>query len=305
MMILFRYPYYSTEYKPEDSIAGVKFRHLNCVPAFHDVPDIPFLCSKLETYSLSTRFIMPRFFRKPLQLLLFFIILIAGLYPFFIQANQNMHENLEEKISIAATEKKDNKKKLPEAALSVSSKIKQNISNPVAKYGQLSVNGTHVVDKNGNPVALHGMSFFHCGDADKFKNEECIKWLLKDWNCKVIRLPVMPAKYERNPKEVIRSTFEFIDACIELGIYVIVDFHGLKNPAPHQHSAIKFFSAVAERYGNLPNIIYEPYNEPYGDEVTWTGIVKPYHEAIIAAIRKYDKNNSGQNNNKKNRFNFP
>jgi endoglucanase len=64
-----------------------------------------------------------------------------------------------------------------------------------------------------------------------------------------------------------------IDHAFELGVYVIVDFHS------HQAQDLRaearaFFAAIAERYGELPNVIYEPYNEP--DREAWVTEIKPY-----------------------------
>ena len=54
--------------------------------------------------------------------------------------------------------------------------------------------------------------------------------------------------------------------------------------------AQKFFAEIAQQYGKYPNIIYETYNEPLNN-VSWADSIKPYHEAVIATIRKYDTKN--------------
>ena len=237
------------------------------------------------------------------SILLIVLMLAAGIgiYVYIINSGRNTRDTAERKLlEIKTGENSGPPETTAETSDDASEKItppkpgfkKSLPRNPVEKYGQLSTKGACIVDEDGNPVVLRGMSFFHCADADKFKNKECIKWLMKDWNCKIVRFPVMPdVRYERNPEQMTKMTFKFIDACIELGVYVIIDFHGGKSPAPHLASGIKFFADVAAKYGHLPNIIYEPYNEPYGKGVSWTGVVKPYHEAVIAAIRKYDKSN--------------
>ena len=45
------------------------------------------------------------------------------------------------------------------------------------------------------------------------------------------------------------------------------------------------YKEVAAKYAGEPNLIYEPYNEP--KDVSWADI-KPYHEAVVAAIREHD-----------------
>jgi endoglucanase len=50
---------------------------------------------------------------------------------------------------------------------------------------------------------------------------------------------------------------------------------------------------MAKTYGAYPNVIWEPYNEPAGPNgarYTWPQI-KPYHEAVVAAIRAEDPDN--------------
>jgi aryl-phospho-beta-D-glucosidase BglC (GH1 family) len=70
-------------------------------------------------------------------------------------------------------------------------------------------------------------------------------------------------------------------------VYVLVDWHTEK-AVDQQADAIAFFSAMAQKYGGFPNVIWEPYNEPNG--YFWDEI-KPYHEAIVDAIRPHDPDN--------------
>jgi endoglucanase len=82
-----------------------------------------------------------------------------------------------------------------------------------------------------------------------------------------------------------------IQNAIDLGIYVIVDWHtsnAVTATASQATQAAAFFTDIAARYGSSPNVIYETYNEP--NRVTWAQI-KPYHEAVIAAIRAIDPDN--------------
>jgi endoglucanase len=82
-----------------------------------------------------------------------------------------------------------------------------------------------------------------------------------------------------------------IQNAIDLGIYVIVDWHtsaAVTATTTQQADAVAFFTDIAQRYGNTPNVIYEPFNEPR--RVTWAQI-KPYHEAVVAAIRAVDPDN--------------
>ncbi|MDX1701896.1 MAG: glycoside hydrolase family 5 protein, partial [Melioribacteraceae bacterium] len=160
----------------------------------------------------------------------------------------------------------------------------------VGKYGQLSLNGNNIVDKNGSAIALRGMSLFWSQLAPSYYNEETIKWLRDDWKCTVIRVAmgVEYGGYLDNSEMEYWKVVSAIDACINLGIYVIVDWHD-HNAEDHLEEAKEFFKDISQKYGNRENIIYEIYNEPL--DVSWTNTLKPYSEAIISEIRKNDPDN--------------
>lgn len=164
----------------------------------------------------------------------------------------------------------------------------------VERFGQLQVIGTKLCTEAGKPVQLRGMSSFGLQWAGKYANEDVIRWLRDDWNMQVWRAAMYLTQggYIENPviKEKVISS---IEAALKMGIYVLVDWHVLsdKNPQVYQNRAVEFFTDIAQRYGTYPNIIYEICNEPNGKDVTWKGQIKPYAEAVIAAIRRYDPDN--------------
>jgi hypothetical protein len=160
---------------------------------------------------------------------------------------------------------------------------------PVEKYGQLSVKGNHIVDKNGNPVQLRGMSLYWSQWKPAFYNASCIKWLRDDWCVSVVRaaMAVNSGGLATNPNEK-QKIFTVIDACIANGIYVIVDYHD-HTANTSIDLAKSFFNEVSAKYKGVPNILYEPWNEPL--QVSWPGVIKPYHQAIVEVIRKNDPYN--------------
>ncbi len=161
----------------------------------------------------------------------------------------------------------------------------------VEKYGQLSVKGNKIVDQNGNPVQLKGMSLFWSQEIGKYYNYRAIKWLRDDWNCSLTRaaMAVEHGGYLANPETEKQKVDSAINAAIRLGMYILVDWHD-HHGQRHTAQAQKFFAEIAQQYGKYPNIIYETYNEPLNN-VSWADSIKPYHEAVIATIRKYDKKN--------------
>jgi endoglucanase len=163
----------------------------------------------------------------------------------------------------------------------------------VEKHGQLRVSGNKIVDKNGDPIALHGMCLYWSQWKGQFYNSSCVQWLRDDWKCTVVRAAMgingTADGYLVNPAVEKAKIITIIDACINLGIYVIVDWHD-HYAYQHRDQAIAFFEEIAALYGNTPNLIYEIFNEPVGS-VSWTNSVKPYADSVVNHIRAIDPDN--------------
>lgn len=160
----------------------------------------------------------------------------------------------------------------------------------VEKNGQLAVKKTFIVNCTGEPVSLRGMGLFWSQWGDEYYNSDCIQWLRDDWNCQVVRAAIATGKdgYADGPQGELEKVKRVIDACIDLGIYVLVDWHS-HHAEEEVDLAIEFFEEIASRYGEHPNIIYEIYNEP--ERTSWSHVVKPYAETLIQAIRRIDPDN--------------
>lgn len=159
---------------------------------------------------------------------------------------------------------------------------------PVQSHGQLSVNGTALVNMNGDTLDLHGMSFGWSCFHPRFYTPGVVKWLPRDWNCNVVRasLGIEPeGGYIENPAAQKKHVTTVVDAAIKAGIYVIIDWH---SHSINLSQAKMFFSEMAARYNSYPNIIYEIFNEP--DYESWPE-VKNYAIEIISEIRKHDSRN--------------
>jgi len=164
----------------------------------------------------------------------------------------------------------------------------------VERFGQLRVEGTKLLDQNGRQIQLRGMSSHGLQWAGKYANENVIRWLRDDWNIQIWR----SALYLKEGGYITQRSLKFtleesVDAAIKLGIYVIIDWHVHhdRDPNVYKEEALVFFAEMAQKYGSYPNILYEICNEPNGDDVTWSGSIKPYAEEVIAEIRKYDPDN--------------
>jgi endoglucanase len=169
----------------------------------------------------------------------------------------------------------------------------ENTITPVQKHGHLNVKGIHIIDKTGNPTQLRGMSFFWSQWMGRFYNKKVVNWLVDDWKVTIVRA-AMGVKHEESESGYLYDGSEkdkvklIIEAAIDKGIYVIIDWHdhfAFKNTK----ESVRFFQVMARTYGKYPNIIYEIFNEP--KEVSWIDVVKPYSQTVVNAIRAIDPDN--------------
>ena len=167
------------------------------------------------------------------------------------------------------------------------------MNQTVDSHGQLKVLGNQIVDMNNKPFQLNGISSHGLQWFGNIVTREALLDLRDNWNIKVFRAAMYTVQggYIEN-RSVKNKLTEIVDTAIELGLYIIIDWHILhdNNPQMHQKEAVEFFSEMAIRYGNFPNIIYELCNEPNGS-ISWGGNIKPYALSVIKEIRKHDTRN--------------
>ena len=161
-------------------------------------------------------------------------------------------------------------------------------------HGLLQVNGNSIVDKNGDAVSFAGNSFFWSNDnwgGERYYEPEVVSWLKKDWNTTIVRAAMGvedPGGYLDNRTANKNRVKTIVDAAIDEGLYVIIDWHS-HHAEDNTNEAVLFFQEMAELYGEHDNVIYELYNEPL--DISWTNIIKPYAVSVIAAIRAIDPDN--------------
>jgi endoglucanase len=166
---------------------------------------------------------------------------------------------------------------------------KRTAQTVVERHGQLSVSGAALVDKNDEVVALRGVSLGWHNWWPRFYAKETVSWLVSDWNVTLLRVAIgvePDGAYLSNPTQALQCLAAVVDAAIEHGIYVIIDWHA---HYIHTEEAEAFFTQMARKYKNTPNVIYEIFNEPW-DDMPWSE-VKAYSEAVIKTIRAIDEDN--------------
>jgi len=166
---------------------------------------------------------------------------------------------------------------------------------PVAKHGQLSVIGPHIVDEKGAITSLAGPSFFWSNTGwqqERFYTKGAVETFAKDWNAGIIRVAMGAqgnGSYLEDEDGNIDRVVTVVNAAIKNGLYVIIDWHS-HHAEKDIDEAKLFFTAIANAYGEHPNVIYEIYNEPL-NTTDWSTVVKPYAEELIETIRTIDPDN--------------
>lgn len=169
---------------------------------------------------------------------------------------------------------------------------------PLYNHGALSVSATQLVDKNGKPYQLKGVSTHGIAWFPEYVNKEAFQTLRDDWGVNVIRLAMYTSENggycEGGDQEKLKELIDTgVNAANDLGMYVIIDWHILhdSDPQMNQEQAAAFFDEMSKKYAGYDNVLYEICNEPNnyaGYDATWSNNIKPYAEDIIDVIRTND-----------------
>ena len=173
---------------------------------------------------------------------------------------------------------------------------------PVSYYGALHTSGNKIIGaKNNQQAMLRGVSLFW-SDATgaSYYNPTVIAWAVDNLKIDVFRYAMAIEYYDSNggtknavdvgdsykgaPEGQMSMIDKMVKAAIENDVYIVIDWHSHR---AHQETSLAkdFFKKVSEKYKNVPNIIYEIYNEPVdGSGGNW-GAIKSYANTICPVIR--------------------
>ena len=169
----------------------------------------------------------------------------------------------------------------------------------------LHVEGNRFVDDQGKTVVLAGVNI---SDPDKLEKDG--RWskqhlaVVKEWGADVVRVPVHPVAWKlRGPEAYFKLLDDAVTWASELGLYLIIEWHGIGNleTGVFQHpmhettkaETYQFWRGIAHRYGQVPTVaFYEIFNEPTDfrgqlGRITWPQW-KAINEEIIGIIRAHD-----------------
>ena len=180
-------------------------------------------------------------------------------------------------------------------------------AGPVSYYGALHTSGNKIIGaKNNNQVMLRGVSLFW-SDATgmAYYNPTVISWAVDNLKIDVFRYAMAIEYYDSNggtknavdagnsykgaPGSQLQTIDRMVQAAIENDVYIVIDWHSHR---AHLETSLakEFFKTVSEKYKDVPNVIYEIYNEPVdGSGGNWSNI-KNYANSVVPAIRANTQN---------------
>ncbi len=163
--------------------------------------------------------------------------------------------------------------------------------NGVSANGWLQVSGTQICNERSEPLVLHGMSTHGLQWYGQYAGPQAIQ-NTASFGANLFRVAMYTGEngYIAQPESMKAQAIAAIDAAIAQDMYVILDWHILSdgNPMTYADQAEAFFSDMAQRYKDTPNVLYEICNEPNGN-VSWQNDVKPYAQRMIQAIRAHSR----------------
>ena len=175
---------------------------------------------------------------------------------------------------------------------------------PVSYYGALHTSGGKIIgSKNNEEAVVRGMSLFW-SDATgiPYYNKNVISWAAENLPMDVFRFAMGINYYDSDggtsnaldksysyagaPEGYMTTIDQMVEAAIENDIYIILDWHSHRADS-EQAIAKEFFKKVAQKYKDVPNVIYEIFNEPVSQ--SWDQ-VKGYANNIVPLIRNSTDN---------------
>lgn len=161
----------------------------------------------------------------------------------------------------------------------------------------LHVDGNVIKDTAGNLVTLRGVSIIAPEYASRNPSNpktpsEYIAWLAdstRGWHSRILRIPV--CEINRSPVNAYNFINPLVQQAINLGLYVIIDFHNVSNygsGGTSQTTVMNFWNYFAPRYANSSNVLFEVYNEPVNpaDWNQWKSFIQPVVNDIRAVAPK-------------------
>lgn len=163
----------------------------------------------------------------------------------------------------------------------------------------LHTDGRYFKDPAGNIVILRGVDLpdlammnTQRGSMNVSKMIDTLTNASHGWYARLIRLCVAPETWLGNPDSYYNNHLKpAVDYCVNKGVYCIVDWHYIADPAGNANSTIQFWTYVAPKFKTYPNVFYEIYNENSSTSMTWNQWDSVYAQPWVNLIRQQAPNN--------------
>ena len=178
---------------------------------------------------------------------------------------------------------------------------------PVSYYGALHTSGSKIIgEKNNLQAMLRGVSLFW-SDATglPYYNPTVISWAVDNLKIDVFRYAMgieytdsdggtknkidEQFSYKSAPEGQLATIDKMVQAAIENDVYIIIDWHSHRAHL-ETNIAKSFFEYISQKYKDVPNIIYEIYNEPVSRNGGDWSTIKDYANTICEVIRANTQN---------------
>lgn len=140
---------------------------------------------------------------------------------------------------------------------------------------RLHVDGRWLVDPDGAPVVLRGVSAVDPVWGTEHESErgrdywETLRLATDEsagWHARVLRVPVEPRSIDAVGLDAIVEDYldRAVDLAAERDVYVLLDYHATERyDTPSIDRRLRaFWNRVAPRYADRPHVLYELFNEP-------------------------------------------
>lgn len=161
----------------------------------------------------------------------------------------------------------------------------------------LSVQGSNIVDNEGNVIKLKGFArpSLEWNEQGQFLGEDDFA-NMKKWEANTIRISLnQDSWFKSKPAEVKGSYKQIIDAMIyhatQNGMVVILDLHWTQDggqPNMANKNSINFWKEIATKYKDFGTVIFELFNEPTNiDKDIWLNGNNSYagYQSLYDAVR--------------------
>lgn len=159
---------------------------------------------------------------------------------------------------------------------------------------KLSTLGNKFIQEDGTAVTLKGVSLCSLAWHKPLDQIKQVTDPETGWSPKVLRLPVQPRMWEiEGAGPYMRKRIDpAVELCNKNGVYCIIDWHKIGNWTDPEvnEELMNFWSNVAPRYANNPNVLYEVFNEPTKPKArtqeNWDAY-REYAQTWVDHIRSY------------------